>query len=154
MRDHVEEDVVVEHGCQAGFGAALDGDQAVFQLVADDTGIRALAEREGGNIHQVDVVLDRRVIDGRHEEGQLCIFRRGRAQDALGLALLHHDGCNIGLQAFNADGFAEIADCACDRAIVILDLVELEVGPDAAAVIAPQAAQRILVQLTLVASRP
>ncbi len=75
---HVEKDVIVEDGGKTGFRAALDGDQAVLQLIADNGRIGALAEREGSNVHQVDVVLDRRVINRGDKKGQLSVFARGR----------------------------------------------------------------------------
>lgn len=123
IRHHVEKDIVVENGRKARLGAAFDCDQAVFQLITDDAGICPFAERERCHIHQVDIILDWRVVDGRDEERELCICRRCRTQDALWFAFLHQDRRYIGLQRFVANGFTEVTNGPIDG--VIFQLVQL-----------------------------
>lgn len=59
--DHVQKDVVVIGIGQPDLSAAFNGYNAVLQLVPDHADTLSFAEREGCDIHQVDVVFERRV---------------------------------------------------------------------------------------------
>ena len=148
MRHHVEEDVVVEHRGDADLGAALDGDQAVLQFIGYDPGAYLLAQREGGDVHQIHVVLDRRVVDAGRKEHQLRLVRRRRAQRALG-QFLDERGLDVDVAVRGPDRLAEPSQRALEAGVGLA--LELEIGEHAAAEIAPQAAQRVLVERLIVA---
>src|SRR4051812_13216747 len=74
VRNHMEEDVVIEHRRETGVGAAGDSDVAIFKIIVDAAVAPSLANRERGHVHQVEVVLEWRVMDSWHKKRELSVL--------------------------------------------------------------------------------
>ncbi|CAB4816992.1 unannotated protein [freshwater metagenome] len=141
---HVEENVVVEHGGEAGLIPAFYGDEAVFQLVADHPEAGRFTQGKGGHVHQVHVVLDRGVVDRGDEKHELGVVVRGVPENLLGRKLLHQRRANIHHHIRVTDGFTQAPERAVE--VVVGAVRQLEVGPYPAGIVPAEAAERVLVQ--------